>query len=82
MNEFPGGVAVEFEGGDQIIRSRNLQAKGLIGELKRHTSFVTVDVSIRVNATMALGAILSAAKDPDPDMVKDVEEGLEFERQP
>lgn len=43
----------------------------LIGELKRHTSFVTVDVSIRVNATMAIGAILSAAKDPDPEVVKD-----------
>src|SRR5580698_9173631 len=37
----------------------------LIAELKRHTSFVTVDVSIRVNATMAVGVILSAAKSPD-----------------
>jgi hypothetical protein len=43
----------------------------LIAELKRHTSFVTVDVSIRVNATLAVGVLLSGAKNPEPELVKD-----------
>jgi len=43
----------------------------LIAELKRNTSFLNVDVSIRVNATLAIGVILSGTKSPDPDLVKD-----------
>src|SRR5205807_963510 len=43
----------------------------LIKELKRHRSFVQVDVSIRVNATMSLGAILGSTTKADTAVVKD-----------
>jgi HEAT repeat protein len=43
----------------------------LIGELKRSASLVNVDVGIRMNAAAAIGAILSAVKNPDPELAKD-----------
>jgi HEAT repeat protein len=55
----------------------------LIGEIKKHNAPAPVDLSVRVNACVALGQILGSAKDPhkdpsDPkrDLVKDAVEQL------
>jgi len=51
----------------------------LLAELKRHTSkVVEVDVSIRVNAIMALGTILGGAEAPAPELVNDTVKVLTF----
>ncbi len=43
----------------------------ILFELKRHTPTTPVDTSVRVNGTLALGAILGDARDPDPKHCKD-----------
>ncbi len=49
----------------------------LIKELKRQRGGIVVDVSIRVNATMALGTILGNVKEPSTNLVKEAVEVLQ-----
>lgn len=43
----------------------------LLAELKKHPNQIVLDISIRVNAVIALGVILGGANDPDSKLVGD-----------
>ncbi len=43
----------------------------IITELKKHNKPGPIDLSVRINGTIALGTILSAVAEPDPKQVKD-----------
>jgi uncharacterized protein (UPF0147 family) len=43
----------------------------IIKELKKHTKVAPIDMSVRVNGTLALGLILSSAKNPDQTQVNE-----------
>lgn len=43
----------------------------IIAELKKHTANTPVDLSVRVNGTMAMSAIFASKKEPDPKLVEE-----------
>ncbi len=58
---------VQYFGPDRAYQA----VPAILAQLRKHTPTYPIDVSVRVNAAIALGVILGGVKDPEPKHVKE-----------